>query len=176
MRVSRMLATALLLAAGGLSSPVQPLGSSVLDISDLADGAYADVAPDEFPVGPKSVHRRDWPPNDPIDHNSYCRRDTLPGTNLTKEEKKPMLECFEKMEKKGDWVTDWTHCNHTQRYFTAWGLWWKNPEDCYHACKRCFMGAILSGASNWYCFQAAGFMAQCNISVYDLGLECFAEY
>ncbi|KAF3071174.1 hypothetical protein GL218_00222 [Daldinia childiae] len=167
MRISTTLATALLFAVGGLSTPVQPLGD-ILDISDLTDSAYADAISDVIPYGPApynslSVDPSHWPPNDPVDHNSYCRRDTAPGTNLTKEEKKPLMECFDKMVRSGDWVPDWVHCNHTQRYFTAWGLWWKEPGDCYSACKRCFMGAVIGNAANWYCFQTAGFMAQCNI-------------
>lgn len=147
MRVSAALATALLFAFGGVSTPVQPLGST-LDISDSADSAHAGyggfvsltgyAVSGDIPHGPTlyefpSVDRRGWPPNDPIDHNSYCRRDLSPGTNLTEAEQKPLMECFDNMVQGGDWVPDWTLCNHTQRYFTAWGLWWKNPGDCYNA-------------------------------------------
>ncbi|KAI0130655.1 hypothetical protein F4814DRAFT_138663 [Daldinia grandis] len=161
MHIPATLATALLFAASGLSSPVQPLGSP-MDISDLPESAYEDILLGDIPYGPAPYHAL-WPPNDPIDHNSYCRRDTTPGTNLTEEEKKPLMACFDKMVKGGDWVPEWTLCNHTQRYFTAWGLWWKNPGDCYNTCKRCFVGAVIGNAANWYCFQTAGFMAQCNL-------------
>ncbi|KAI0851891.1 hypothetical protein F5Y00DRAFT_228160 [Daldinia vernicosa] len=160
---------ALLFAVRGISTPIQPSGSAI-DLSNVSDGAYEDMVAGAIPYSlapppydPPSVGPRNWPPNDPIDNNSYCRRDTVPGTNLTEEEKEPVTQCFNDMVQAGEWVPEWTLCNGTSRYFTAWGLWWKNPDDCYNECKRCFVGAIMGDAANWYCYQSAGFMAQCTI-------------
>ncbi|KAI8960881.1 hypothetical protein F5Y11DRAFT_250175 [Daldinia sp. FL1419] len=135
--------------------------------------------------GPTYKTPRPYPP-DPVRDDSYCRQDTAPGTNLTQKEKKPMLECYDKMLR-GSWFNEWTHCNGTDRYFQSWGTWWKEPDDCYNAvrittrdqylfpsplalltyylsqCKRCFNTAIIANSANWYCFQTAGFMAQCNV-------------
>ncbi|KAI1802309.1 hypothetical protein F4811DRAFT_554926 [Daldinia bambusicola] len=150
------LLTALSLAVTSHSIPVSLPGTPL----ELARASFD-------PSNDSSYHaldgsQDDWPHNPAHVDNSYCHTNTAPGTNLTEKEKKPLMLCYEKILK-GAWIDEWFHCNHTDRYFESFGSWWANPNDCYMACKRCFITALYANASNWYCFQTAGFLAQCNV-------------
>ncbi|KAI1471651.1 uncharacterized protein F4812DRAFT_187826 [Daldinia caldariorum] len=151
------LVTALSLAGTSHSAPViSPPGTS-LEPARPSSGPSNNSSPHAL-----DGNQDDWPPHDPFTDDSYCHIQIAPGPNLTEDEKAPLMECYNTILR-GAWLDQWYHCDNTYRYFKSFGASWNSPDDCYNACKRCFISALHANAANWYCFQIAGFLAQCNV-------------